>query len=318
MRCGFVIMALVGCGSSGLASHPSNTATATAGACLPSDGGVQLGRVGKDLVACTPEEPARCWTIDRTSGALAARASTAAFGFSLAVARETLPRPGCYRDLCWTPPPADDSPSQQPIYVARHADGKRAIVVDEPVVTVFDLATKRATATFKTRLGNTLTDAWFVGELVVVQGSDAGPHAELAIYSPDGKELGEVEEIYNGSVGITGDGRVVISEDSLSRVYLLDARTGKPVGEKRSRAMPAAPAGCDPFEPGMDTESTEPAVKACVAYRRTTFDPFFAPLTDAGDGFAGLANGSLFIVDGKLRETSRVKVPTCPPAAAAP
>jgi hypothetical protein len=157
-----------------------------------------------------------------------------------------------------------------------------------------------------------------VGELVIVAGFDAGPHADLAIYSPDGKDLATVDEIYNGSVGITGDHRVVISEDDLSSVYTLDPRTGKQVGEKRSRAVAKAPDGCDPFEPGMDPESGEPAVKACIAYRKKTFDGFMGPLTDIGDGFAGLVGSSLFVVDKQLRETSRVTVPSCPPAAAAP
>jgi hypothetical protein len=315
MRRACLLLGLTGCGSSGLASHPSNTVTG--GACLPSDGAVELARVGADLVACTSEEQARCWTIDRTSGALAPRSRTAAFGFAHVVPRETLTKPGCYQDLCWTPP-ATEEPSQQPIYVARHADGKRVVIADEPTITVFDLASKRATATFREQLGNTLTDVWFVGELVVVQGSDAGPHADLAIYSPGGKDLATVDEIYNGSVGITGDGRVVISEDDLSRVYTLDPRTGKPAGETHSRAVAKAPDGCDPFEPGMDPESTEPAVKACIAYRHKTFDGFMGPVTDLGDGFAGLVGSSLFVVDKQLRETSRVTVPSCPPAAAPP
>src|SRR5262245_58087003 len=103
MRGVLLLLGVVGCGSSGVANHPSNTA-AGGGACLPSEGAVELARVGGDLVACTSEEPARCWTVDRASGALAPRSQTAAFGFAHVVLREKLQKPGCYQDLCWTPP----------------------------------------------------------------------------------------------------------------------------------------------------------------------------------------------------------------------
>jgi len=79
--------------------------------------------------------------------------------------------------------------------------------------------------------------------------------------------------------------------------------------------VPRPPAGGSPLEPGLDSSSEDPKDKACVAFASKHYTLYSgATLLDDPNGFIGLTNDEMFTVDKNLVETSRVKLPSCPPA----
>jgi len=278
--------------------------------CLPS--GAQLGRFGSDLAVCGDVADVNtCWTVDPKTGKHTPRKAAPFPGVGLSVPKAQLTKPHCYQELCWTQPTTTDSYMGDRVLVAFHPDGKRAAILEEPNVVVFDLATKKATATFAPKLGNTPSGLWFAGEFVMVRGSDAGPYSLLAMHKPNGKYVGKFDGLFEGDVGIAEDGHIIVEEESVSTVTVI---TGKSIkGKKLRRKIPKGP--CTEA-PGMDPDSTDPKEQACLKHIKKHYEPYSgAILVDYGSDFIGSRGGELFVLDGKtLAEKSRIKLATCPEA----
>jgi hypothetical protein len=288
--------------------------TAAGGACLPE--GLQFGRIGADLVGCAGETSA-CWTIDIKTGAATPRAAGHLPGVGFSVDPTKLAKSGCYEGLCWTAPAHDPDNGEPGLWVAYHADGKRVAIVDDAVGTIFDLATKKPIATFQTDLGNMLGGLWFFGNVVANAGYDAGPYAVVIYHdAKTGKKTGSFEDFYGGGAGVSSTGAFILAGDSMSTVTVVDGASTK--GKTTKRKVPKPPADCAPQAPDLDTESEDPKVKACVAFANKHYAPYVdVTLVDDPSGtaaFVGVAHGELFTVDKNLVETSRVKLPVCPPA----
>jgi hypothetical protein len=198
------------------------------------------------------------------------------------------------------------------LFVAHHPDGKRTAIDDDGIVHIFDRTTKKQTSTFKAFLSNGLMGMWFVGDLVLVSGTDAGPYAEVAAFSLHGHKRYQYEGFYEGALGIGSNGHAIIQETAGDTFTIVDNKTGR--GKAITRHVPKPPKDCTAHTPGLDPESTDPVVQACVAYHKNNYDPFSSVVfVDDGPDFIGVMDGSLVTLDGKtFAEKARVKLPMCP------
>jgi hypothetical protein len=286
-------------------------ADAGAAACIPPP--TSFGRIGAELVGCADSD---CWTIDPKSGAVTKRAFVHLPGVGFTVERTKLTQPRCYEGLCW-PAPAREADADEPtaIWVAYHPDGKRAVVIDDPAGTIFDLETKKPLTTFNVELSNSLGGVWFSGNFVANAGYDAGPYAVLVYHdAKTGKKAGSFEQLFGGAVGITSTGAFVVTSEGMGSVTVVDGASAK--GKTTKRKIPAPPAGCEPLDPALDTESQDADVKACVAFANKYYSAYYeATLVDDPTNAAqyiGHTGRDLIVVDKNLVELSRVALSVCP------
>lgn len=285
-------------------------AAASATPCVPSLGA--FGYIGRELVSCHPDGGGghACWTIDKATGKVQARRGEPLPGVGFYVDRDRLGKPRCFQDLCW---PTSGEDTSVPLFVAYHPDGARAAIDDGGRVFVFDRASKTIVSSFVARLSNSLMGLWFVGDLILVAGTDAGPYAEVEVYSARGKHLTEYDEFFQGGLGITSDGRALIAEAASDTITVLNGKTGK--GKKRKRRVPPRPpADCDPIDPSLDPSDRDPKRQACLAFRARHYGPYIsAVFVDSGRDFIGGTHDWLVVIDGRtLAEKSRVRLAVCP------
>ncbi len=281
---------------------------ATAPCLIADDAHYGLGRIGGDLVACGGDwtDP-HCFTIDRKTGALTPRTETALPGAAVKIDPTTLQPANCYQGYCWTALD-DETTAHERIEAVANPDGKQIAMLVEANVSIFDVATKKKRkATIDAVIG---APTWFVGDVLLVQFNDAGPHAAIELHDAHGKKLYTFEGTTStGGVGTASDGTIVVQEDSLSTVTVIDNKwaTRKTI----SRAMPKAP--CSPDEPMVEPDSKDPRIVACIKYTAKYYTPYenASAITD-GDGFSALVGTELVALDAKLVETARLKLAACP------
>lgn len=282
------------------------TAAPTSGGCIPPDTALALVDRGDELLACSTT---KCWSIDRTSGSVGDRPFQQPPGIAIPVARDKLGGDSpCYRGLCWTPLEINDENYRtETVFIAYHADGRRVAIADDPLISIYELATKKETARFEHQLGNSLAGLWFANDLVAVRGDDAGPYSVLQIYNVDGTTEDELDGLYEGGVGIGSRGQLVVNESGATRISELEL--GKDT-KRVERAVPEPPEDCYPTDPGMDPE--DPAQKACIAFYAKYYAPYSgATIIDDSTGYVGLHGTELFTLDRDLEETSRIKLAAC-------
>jgi hypothetical protein len=284
--------------------------------------GYAISRVGGQLVICGSGEQgiASCWTVDARSGKLTPRSVAPLPGTGFAIASDKLPKPSCYQDLCWPAAATDgDDEGGDVVHVAFHPDGKRAAILANMQVTVFDLASKRPTTAFPLRksaegdvadgeLSNSPRQIWFAGETVYVRGNDAGPASYLFPYTTTGRPTRGYAGLYHGEVAVS-EGRVVINEDALSTLTIIDGKSRKMLRRK----IPRGPCKLDD-NPEWSMDSNGPGHEECQEYIAKHFVPYeSAAIIPDGAGFIGLANdGTLLQIDGKsLAATARAQIPEC-------
>ena len=274
---------------------------------IGGDARYALGRIGSDLVTCGGFwKAAQCFTIDRKTGALTPRTETALPGAPFSLDPTKLQPENCYDGYCWPPVDAKRAGHEQ-IEVIANTDGKQAAVLVDEELSIFDVATKkRHDKTIATPSG---VPIWFIGDLLFIQISDAGPHAVIELQTMHGKKLHTFEGVNTGGVGTASDGTIVVQEDSLSFVTVIDNKWAK--HKTISRAMPKAP--CDPDEPMVEPDSKDPRIVACIKYTAQYYTPYAnASVITDGDCFSALVDRELVALDAKLVETARIKLPICP------
>lgn len=300
------LIALVGCWRDTPAPSTAPP-TARTGGCIPSNTRLALVHRDDELVACSTTT---CWAIDRTTGAVGERLFQRPAGHASSVARDTLDRARpCYRGLCWTPLEINDEAYRPPsVLVAFHADGRRAAIADDPLITIFDLATKKELRHFEHQLTNGLANLWFANELIAVRGDDAGPASELQVLGLDGASEDVFSGLYEGGVGIGSRGQLVVNETAASQVSEL--ALGKST-KRAVRAVPAPPDDCDPMDPTLNHDDPEAAT--CVAFFKRHYAPYWGAtlIDDNDDGYVGLRGTELFTLDRDLVETSRITLAAC-------
>lgn len=331
----FVVVASYGCGKkqerpaattgsgsgSAVAVVPLDASTdappvdAGPAACMPAP--QTFGRIGTELVGCSRDN-SECWTIDPKTGAVAKRAATHLPGVGFSIERTKLKPSNCYEGLCWTAPKLSEDDAKyvsDAIWVAYHPDGKRAVVVDDPTGTIFDLATKKPITTFNTDLGNSFGGLWFTGNFVANSGYDAGPYAVLVYHdATTGKKVYEYQELFGGGVGVSSTGSLLVASEGLGSVTVVDGASAK--GKTTKRKIPKPPEGCSPLDPGMDAQSEDPKERECVAFANKHYGGYYEMILvddPAGTGaYIGQSGHELITLDKNLGEVSRVKLAVCP------
>jgi hypothetical protein len=271
------------------------------GTCIPSSDDVDriaFGRIGGQLVACAGDHA--CWNLDGKTGAVARR--------------DALPLPGvgfyfegkCYRELC-TPSGEEGDGG----FVAFHPDGKRAATMVGREISVFDLATKKITSSFAFEISNTPSAMWFVGNSLFVRGDDAGPASYLHHFGIDGKKVSEAVGIFHGGVAVSDD-TIVVQLDGIESVIVLDGR--KASTKLGPRKVPAGPCKAGDHAEWRDYnfDDTDPNSRKCFEYIKKHYVPYEdAQLVPDDKGFVGFTRDSVFTLDAKLVETSRVRLAQC-------
>lgn len=321
---GVALLVVGACG--GNRTAPSGVAnrgvTGEPATCLPhgSDTYFTFGRDGEQLVICTEASPARCWNIDRASGTLSTRATNYIAGRATPLA----PKASCYQGLCWPAYKPDDTSSyiaDDAASIAFHADGKRAAVIVNDEVSIFDLASKKVTRSFRARTvvdqaGNkkawlsVVGAMWFVGDTVFVLGAPGDTSGEyvdqpLFRYSATDGTSAPPLVVYGSGAGIAGNTLTIKSGSrviGLTGLTVLDAVAATSKTTQRAVAQPC--------EPDLSSIGQSDFGGSCyVPYEGATFVP-------DGDGFVGLdivdeGRRDLIQLDAKAVETSRTTLATC-------
>ncbi|MCW5808502.1 MAG: hypothetical protein KIT31_39490 [Deltaproteobacteria bacterium] len=289
------------------AEAPSPPKQALPATCIPWESStlaIGFAKIGAQLAACASDHEGMrgCWNLDGKTGAITKRDLAPLPGVGFPVKGK------CYEGLCSRAATQDEG-----MLVALHPDGKRAASLEGDAVTVFDLASKKATSTFKFEIGLQPQALWFVGDTVFVRGDAAGPGSDLSMFKLDGKQAAEpYRGLYHGGVAVT-DGKLVVQETALTTVAIHDGLNEiTKVGPRNVAKGPCGPLD-EPEWAAM--EGGDAKQKKCLAYVKKHYAPFdFAQLVIDGDKLVGLTRGALFTLDGKtLAEKSRVKLAICPP-----
>ncbi len=286
--------------------------------CLPADAELHLSRDGERLVLCAYGETGitGCWNVDRQSGRFAARpiAPQPGIGFHITG--------GCYEGMC-VPAVVPVVTTDDYVFVALHPDGKRAAILSNNRVTLFDRATKKEQRRFPLRKGgnvvganelsNTAMGLWFVGETVYVRGDDAGPASALFRYSTRGLAVGSHWGLFGGGATVSGDG-LVFEENAMLRVTVFDSQS--PGGKTAKRSMAGTPCDAPFFQFDFSSlDASDPAQAACAAYLDKHVAAYGrAELLLGGDELVGFApEVGVFVADATtLLEKSRAPVALCP------
>jgi hypothetical protein len=220
----------------------------------------------------------------------------------------------CYQGLCWAPP----KEGGDIVFLAFHPDGKRAAVLRGREISLYDMATKKATASFPLNRGDTLNEnevfnspngLWFVGESVFVLGVDAGPAQAVFAYDLAGKATSSHWGLYNGGATASGD-RLIFEENGLSKIFFLGVTV-----TSMERHVPKGPCKAGDEAEWSEMREDDSGSKACANYIRKTFAPYRgAQLVADGKDLVGFAPATgVFVLDAKtLVQKSSAKVAICP------
>ncbi|HEY0254538.1 MAG TPA: hypothetical protein VGC41_23585 [Kofleriaceae bacterium] len=290
---------LAACGGSTITHTPTND-----GACIAE--GSPLLVDGRTLVGCGGKQ---CYAIDPATGALSPHARPDQPDIGERIPAEKIVQPHCFEGYCWDPP-ADGSETPQ---IARNPDGKRLAIGNGQTVFLFDVATKKQLTKFDAPLSNMPNGLWFVGETVLVSGTDAGPYAVIEAYTSHGKHVGEFTGYSDGAVSFGRDRHIVIDETWSTTVTVIDPATGSALST-RKRPVPSPPADCEPTDPTLvDTAKEDPGKRACLTYYNTYYLPYDSTSwVDDGKDLVAISDRSLVRFDEHFVESSRVKLATCP------
>lgn len=189
------------------------------------------------------------------------------------------------------------------------------------------------------------SDPLIVGDVIFVGDFDAGPHADVHVYTSEGVLLGPVTdpadaeeysgdfELWNGSVSVLGEHEVAFAEHLLQRVLVFDTRERKVT--QVWRRQPAPSPSCTPemrdtyfdavevnLELALEEGRMNPACKRDLDVVEGRFGPYglardadgaLVALARIGDAFALVT----FDRDGDIAKDVPIAVCESPPAAPA-
>ena len=289
---------------------------------------LELARVGDELRVCARPgmEGAAgalgCWAVDPRSGRLEARPAVPLPGHAFAVSGT------CHDGLSWRGEVSverdgerDGEREEASALFAYHPDGRRAVVLADGVVVVFELASRAVVSRFPVVTGvegeltNAAVSMWFLGEMIFIGGFDAGPAAAVFAYHASGGVAGPADwGLYNGGAGPLDGRRFGVNRDGLSALAVVDAVSGRL--ETVARKVPRGP--CGPSA-ALELADPDPVMSdispRCVAHLKRHYAPWVGMTVIAdGAGWLGLkVQGKLELVwmDAGLRVTRRVGLRQC-------
>lgn len=291
-------------------------------ACIPQNLEAQVGtplRLGSIAgvpVVCAIRgfSTVGCWDIDLKSGKLAARAVNAPPGRSAAV---PLDAKNCVDGYCV-------STQTERTLMATSTDGQHVVIGPwgDGLLSVFDATTKKLIQSFSysgdtddTIIGNAVVGLLYIGNMIYLHTSDAGPYQSVFAIRDDGTRFGQIGDgtahfsINEGSASVLDTDHLAITDPFFQKLVIIAAKDNS----RRILKRPFA------FGPCSDADlDVEPPVAKCKKHFAKTFAPYAGAEVIAlpkGDLLVALTSaplGQLAILDGKkLVEKRRLRLPTC-------
>jgi len=295
-------------------------------ACLPAlatrpGSELTLGSIAGVPLACVARgaKVLGCWDIDPRSGTLTARAVSAPPGRSIEAAPDAK---GCVDGYCL--PATGTAPER--VLMATSTDGRHAVIGGwgSGAVAVFDTRTKKLLRSFDysgktddTIIGNSVVGLLYIGNMLYVRGSDAGPYEAVFAIKDDGTRLGQLTDgkealfsIDEGSASALDAERLALTDAFFQQLVIISAKDNSRTVIKRPFVL--GPCSED------DLDVTEPPKKSCEKHFAKTFAPYSGaelvalPGGDLLLALSGKAVGQLALLDSKtLVEKRRLRMPIC-------
>ena len=170
---------------------------------------------------------------------------------------------------------------------------------------------------------NEPTALHWVGDALLVEGSDAGPFSAVWVYKADGTQDGPIEAIgskdhkplstFGGSFSILDKTRVAIAERGFSFLTIYEVDTGR--RSRMVRKLPKAPCKADELDAYW--KGTEVASPKCKDALVKSYGDLIGATAVAGRQsllvmMRGSRLGELGVLDGtSLAEKKTIKLPWC-------
>ncbi|HEY5947865.1 MAG TPA: hypothetical protein VIV40_20335 [Kofleriaceae bacterium] len=217
---------------------------------------LELAAVGKDAIVCAIDQdrerllgPVACWKVDLITGKLEYTAAEAlpARGYSVRLDGQ------CARGYC-----LPNAPKESIVHMAKNLDGTKVVVLADDDLHIFNGETKAHESSFGIRgdkgVTNTPKAVHIVGDVILVEGADDGPHSAVWVFKADGTKVGPITSLggkeekpvstYHGSFSILDKTRVGLAEKGMELLTTYDVNTG--ARAKLVRKMPKL--ACKPAE----------------------------------------------------------------------
>ena len=215
--------------------------------CLPAalkdDGAprLELAAVGKDAIVCAVDTDksrllgaVACWKVDLGSGALAYQDAAPLPGHNLDVTIDDR----CMRGYCV---PKEAKVTTKIAHMSWNLDSTKVAVLLGDDIHIFDGASKAHESSFSVRGDKGLTNdpiaVYFIGDVLFVEGSDAGPYSAVWMFKTDGSQVGPINALggkdekplstFHGSFSILDPTHVAIAERGMETLTTYEIETGK-------------------------------------------------------------------------------------------
>jgi hypothetical protein len=292
---------------------------------------IDLGYVNDVLTLCAYERAVMpkadkllgCWTVDSTTGRLAASTATAIPGRGR---RADLDARNCIDGYCIAPIKPDD---HRPIF-AVSTDGAHAAVLTGDVLDIFETSTKTKVAEIglskpdappETNVSNVPWGLLYNGKTLFVIGTDAGPFTGVWVFKENGDRAGRIGinsdplNIFRGGYGILGGDKVAFADGGLQNMITVSGANGAAQSVKRN--VNHSPCTEDQFERWLESDETETgACKRALDSRYRPYVDMSPALLPSGDIVATLSGpeqGTIAVLNpADLTEKRRLKVARCP------
>ncbi len=287
----------------------------------------------------TRSDPMRCWAVDPANGTLSA---TVATSLPWHARKGMLDANRCLDGYCLSKPSEPKETEErtgeqtEAAFLVASTTGTKVAILSGRLIHIFDRETRKQLQTIPlydeaapgyTNVSNEPVKVFYVGDIVYVVGSDAGPYIAVWRFRDDGTRLGVVTStgkaddasfsVFNGGVNVLDDDRIMVADAALQRVRILSSKNEK--NRERTRPSNLRPCTAVEVESALLLGDIESLSARCKATVKASLEPFFDVIPielSSGDVLAALSgkySGSLSLLDGKtLKEKKRFKLLRCP------
>lgn len=290
---------------------------------------LELAAVGSDAMICaidTDESrllgPVACWKVDLANGGLTYQNPAPLPGHGISVTLDDR----CARGCCL--PKDAKAPASKIAHMAWSADGSKVAVLAGDDLHLYDVASKAHESSFSIRGDKGVTNdpsaVHWVGDVLFVEGMDAGPFSAVWAFKADGSPIGPIEAIgskdgkplstYGGSFSLLDKTRVAVAELGFSTLTIYQVDTGQ--RSKLVRKLAKPPCKNDEVEAYWRGEEDKLPAK-CKDSLTKTFGHLVGASAVAGSKnflvmLRGARLGELAVLDSKtLAEKKAIKLSWC-------
>lgn len=287
---------------------------------------LELAASGADALLCAEDHdpsrllgPVACWKVDLATGGLEYREPQMLPGRGISVLMDD----HCARGYCL---PDEAKVSGNVALIAKNIDGTKVAVLNGDDVHLFNAESKAHESTFSIRGENGVTNnptaVHFVGDAIVVEGADDGPHSQVWVFKTDGTAVGPVKSLgggdkplstYKGSVSILDKTRIGVNVHGMETLTTYQVDNG--ARAKLVRKVPKL--SCKKAELDAFWLDGDKVTDRCKASIEKASGPLIGATAVAGAKnylvlLRGSRLGELGVLDARsLAEKKTIKMPWC-------